>query len=264
MQSVSEIIQKQNDANNEKYLKSKHCQSNCDKCMAAGACGIWEKPAYYDGKYLVAATKVFCSKRNDCEKLSSYRSEWIEKNKKNSGLKDLLNKRINDFVASDPWQEAIKKMAVNYIADCKNNFAEHTPCNWLMFLGQSGCGKTHLCSGISNWLLEQNKRVLYVRYIELSNSISNFDYSLLERAKHAQILYLDDLFKSSANRLDDKAIFDLIDYRYNNNMQTIISCERTSQEMIDINEAVVGRIVERCNGFFFEIEKEPGKNYRLN
>ena len=38
----------------------------------------------------------------------------------------------------------------------------------------------------------------------------------------------------------------------------------TSQEMIDINEAVVGRIVERCNGFFFEIEKEPGKNYRLN
>ena len=102
MQSVSEIIQKQNDANNEKYLKSKHCQSNCDKCMAAGACGIWEKPAYYDGKYLVAATKVFCSKRNDCEKLSSYRSEWIEKNKKNSGLKDLLNKRINDFVASDP------------------------------------------------------------------------------------------------------------------------------------------------------------------
>lgn len=38
----------------------------------------------------------------------------------------------------------------------------------------------------------------------------------------------------------------------------------TSQEMIDINEAVVGRIVEKCNGFFFEIEKEPGKNYRLN
>ena len=122
MQPVSEIIQKQNNANNEKYLKSKHCQSNCDKCMAAGACGIWEKPAYYDGKYLVAATKVFCSKRNDCEKLSSYRSEWIEKNKKNSGLKDLLGKKINDFVASDPWQEAIKKMAVNYIQDCKNNF----------------------------------------------------------------------------------------------------------------------------------------------
>ena len=175
-----------------------------------------------------------------------------------------MNKRVNSFIASDPWQEAIKKMAVNYIADCKNNFAEHSPCNWLMFLGQSGCGKTHLCSGISNWLLEQNKRVLYVRYIELSNSISNFDYSLLERAKHAQILYLDDLFKSSANRLDDKAIFDLIDYRYNNNMQTIISCERTSQEMIEINEAVVGRIVEKCNGFFFEIEKEPRKNYRLN
>ena len=235
MQSVSEIIQKQNEANNEKYLKSKHCQSDCDKCMAAGACGIWEKPAYYDGKYLVAPTKVFCSKRNDCEKLSIYRTEWIDKNKKNSCLGDLLN-----------------------------NFAEHMPCNWLMFLGQSGCGKTHLCSGISNWLLEQNKRVLYVRYIELSNYISNFDYSLLERAKHAQILYLDDLFKSSANRLDDKAIFDLIDYRYNNNMQTIISCERTSQEMIDINEAVTGRIVEKCTGFFFEIEKEPGKNYRLN
>ena len=102
MQSVSEMIQKQNNKNQEKYLKSKHCQSNCDKCMEAGACGIWEKPAYYDGKYLVAATKVFCSKRNDCEKLSSYRSEWIEKNKKNSGLKDLLDKRCLLYTSPSP------------------------------------------------------------------------------------------------------------------------------------------------------------------
>ena len=32
MQAISEIIQKQNEEN-KKYLKSKHCQSDCDKCI---------------------------------------------------------------------------------------------------------------------------------------------------------------------------------------------------------------------------------------
>lgn len=264
MESLQSMIQKQNVQNEEKYLKSQFKNSNCDSCLKAGACGIWEKPPHTDSDgYFMAATKVFCTKRQDCEKITQYRQDWIKKNKEASGLQELLTKRVQDFNATDEWQKAIKQMAVEYISDCAQKIGNHERCNWLMFIGQSGSGKTHLCASISNWLLSKNRRVLYVRYVELSNAISNFDYNLLERAKHVPILYLDDLYKSR-NKLDDKAIFDLIDYRYNQDLQTIISCENTSNELIEINEAVLGRIIEKCNGFFFEIQKDHGKNYRLN
>lgn len=264
MQSIQDMIQKTNLHNQETYMKSKFENKNCERCLNAGACGIWEKPPHEEDGYLVAATKVICTKRAECEKLGEYRQEWIKKNKANSGLNELLQKRVQDFYAKDDWQKAIKQMTVEYIGDCTEKFNNHDKCNWLMFLGQSGSGKTHLCASVSNWLLSKNKRVLYVRYVELSNALSNFDYSLLERAKHIPILYLDDLYKGSRNKLDEKAIFDLIDYRYANDLQTIISCENTSDELIEINEAVIGRIVEKCNGYFFEIQKDHEKNYRLN
>ena len=264
MESIQNIIQKTNEENQKKYLTSNFTNKNCELCLNAGACGIWEKPQHEENGYLIAATKVFCSKRSECEKLGAYREEWIKKNKNASGLNELLTKRVQDFKAGNQWQKAIKQMTVDYINDCTEKFNTHSKCSWLMFLGQSGSGKTHLCASISNWLLSQNRRVLYVRYVELSNAISNFDYNLLERAKNIPILYLDDLYKGSRNKLDEKAIFDLIDYRYANDLQTIISCENTSDELLEINEAVIGRIVEKCNGFFFEIQKDHEKNYRLN
>ena len=56
---------------------------------------------------------------------------------KRSGLKDIIKDYTFDkFEDSEPWQQAIKKAAMEY---AKN------PDGWFFLGGQSGAGKTHLC-----------------------------------------------------------------------------------------------------------------------
>ena len=78
---------------------------------------------------------------------------------------------------------------------------------------------------------------------------------MIDRFKKAEVLYIDDLFKTGRNpdgsepkptAADINAAFEIINYRYNNPaLLTIISSELNEDELLDIDEAVGGRIFER-------------------
>ena len=61
---------------------------------------------------------------------------------------------------------------------------------------------------------------------------------------------------------DVNVAFEIINYRYNNpSLLTIISSELTEADLLDIDEAVAGRIFERAKSI--SISKNRDRNYRI-
>lgn len=188
---------------------------------------------------------------------------------KRSGLKDIIKDYTFDkFDDAEPWQKSIKNAAVEY---AKN------PEGWFFLGGQSGAGKTHLCTAICREFLLAGKRVKYMLWrddiVKIKGAVTDSEeYSkAIDQFKTIDVLYIDDLFKTGKaadnstqkpTGADINVAFEIINYRYNNpSLLTIISSELTEDELIDIDEAIGGRIYERAKAF--TIGKSRGRNYRI-
>jgi len=163
---------------------------------------------------------------------------------KDSGLSDRMAEcTFKAYETPEPWQVDAKAKAESYAADSKGK--------WFLASGSVGSGKTHLCTAICGELLEHGKSVRYMRWrddsVRLKSSVNDDGYeSLIAPYQKCQALYIDDLFKGGATDADKKLAFQILDYRYGNrNLATIISTEKTPEELLVIDEAVGSRIWAR-------------------
>lgn len=254
------------EANAQAFIKaSQEIETSCAACLKGLRPGRKPNGFYVARPETAESCEVIaaCPNRLTCEKLLGFDDERIERVKKNSGMsEELLTKTVNGFLAEGEYQKAAKTMAASYITSALEKYKKFETPSWLYLGGQSGCGKTHLCAAASNAFLNKGRSVKYCSYTDLSRAIGTFDYDRLEEIKKARILFLDDLFKIEPNAGEMKAVFDLIDYRYRYNMQTIISSEKKLDEIEMIDAAIAGRIMERCGIFFMGINKDERKNFR--
>lgn len=189
-----------------------------------------------------------------------------------SGLKNIIKDYTFDkYEASEPWQQQIKNKAVEYTK---------SPDGWFFIGGQSGAGKTHICTAIAGYFLQNGKQVSYMLWrdeiTKLKACITDADKyaELINGFKKIDVLYIDDLFKNGKGA-DGKVIqptasdiqiaFEILNYRVNNKeLITIISSERTIYDLLAIDEALGGRISEMSfnRGFGFNINSDKKKNYR--
>ena len=186
-----------------------------------------------------------------------------------SGLKNIIKDyTFEKFEDTEPWQKALKEAATEY--------AKH-PEGWFYLGGQSGAGKTHLCTAICREFLLEGRKVVYMLWrdeiVKLKGLVNEAEeYSkLVDKYKKAEVLYIDDLFKTGKNPdgavqrptgADVNVAFEIINYRCNNpELLTIISSECTEDDLLDIDEAVGGRIIEKAKAF--SIARDRKRNYRL-
>ena len=143
---------------------------------------------------------------------------------------------------------------------------------WFTVVGVSGSGKSMICTAICGELLKKGKEIRFMSWltesVKLKQNINNFEVyePLIEDYKTCDVLYIDDFFKSDntviPSSADIKLANEILNYRYNNGLTTLLSSERTMKQLIDIDEAVAGRIIEMSEDYLTElIGKE--KNYRL-
>lgn len=184
-----------------------------------------------------------------------------QKNAARSGLGDLLEKTFDNFVISEEWQRAVFNMAVD--------FANSAGDEWMYIGGQTGSGKTHLCSAASNQRLKRGEQVVYMLWAmevkRLKRRATDLEYDrIFDRYKNVQLLYIDDFFKGKVTEADVTIAYELINYRYNHkDLITIISSELYPVEVLGIDEALGGRICERCEKYVFGVERNKKRNYRL-
>lgn len=190
---------------------------------------------------------------------------------KESGLGNLIIKCTFDkFEALEDWKKTMKNAAASYAK---------SPQGWFFIGGQSGCGKTHICTAICRELILQGLDVVYMlwrddvtRLKAMVTDVDKYDNNI-QIFKRAEVLYLDDLFKvgngmgnknkQKPTMADINIAFELLNYRSINNLQTIISSEFTIAELLEIDQALAGRIVENANPMPLVILPDIKKNYRL-
>ena len=178
-----------------------------------------------------------------------------------SGMGDLLDKKLSTFVASEDWQKTMKEMAQKYAKSDKDH--------WFGLFGQSGCGKTHICAALGNWMLRKGYKVLYMQWVQEVKSLKRMatdpEYSrIFAKWSTAPVLYIDDLFKGKVTEADINIAYELINYRYNNRDKvTLISSELDLEQLSTVDGAIAGRIKERCGEYFLQIPKDQNKNWRL-
>ena len=134
-----------------------------------------------------------------------------------------------------------------------------SPQGWLVFQGVNGCGKTHLAAAIANELRQVNTSVLFIVVPDLldhlrstfsQESRSSYDW-LFERIKKTEVLVLDDFGEQSATPWAQEKLYQLINYRYNARLATVVTMcfsldeieNRISSRMVDPSLSLVFNIV---------------------
>lgn len=181
---------------------------------------------------------------------------------KNSGLEPLRQKYT--FSKFNQYNEKTKKLydkAQDFLKDIDKK-------DWFFIGGQVGSGKSHLCTAICLQLLK-TKRLKFMEWVKESTTLKSMVLDELNYTKelgkllYTDVLYIDDFFKGGTNKADLRLAFELINYRYNNDLITIISSEKSINEILEIDEAIGSRIYERSYNFNLDIEKDEELNYRL-
>jgi DNA replication protein DnaC len=113
------------------------------------------------------------------------------------------------------------------------------PKGWLIFFGGYGCGKTHLAAAIANQAVERGQAVLFVVVPDLldylratfgPNSPVGFD-ERFEEVRSAPLLVLDDLGTQSSTAWAQEKLFQILNYRYNARLPTVITSNQSLEEI---------------------------------
>ena len=130
-------------------------------------------------------------------------------------------------------------------------------CNGLVLYGGYGSGKTPLAAAVSNALISEGKPVLFGTFItHLENIKQEFDNTTqktyLSKMKVTPILVIDDLGKEKKSEWTRQVLFDVINYRYEHLLPTIITTNLATANNFDalanhVEGAVWSRLCEMCN-----------------
>lgn len=229
-------------------------------------------------------TGWFIDSENNCIRCECYKRDYIERLWSNFGIKPDEVKKINDYIPYDEVQREARDKAVNYLKNF--DYIRSTNTNSFALLGQPGSGKSHLIIAIGAALINKDKpvSVVYMPYLEAmrqlkSNAMDDEYYlRLSDRYSRAEVLIIDDLFKDKIkngkllqNRYgevvglteaDMKHIYPILNYRYINNKATLISSECTPEMLTELDEALAGRILEKC-GSNIVVFKGKMYDYRM-
>lgn len=188
---------------------------------------------------------------------------------KRSGISSEFQKKTFDNfkTRSNSQLSNAKSKAMQYV----KNFAqmEHGRHNSIMFCGQVGAGKTHLGTAICGELMNGGVAVVYMAYrnavTKIKQNVINeeaYDRELNQYAS-ARMLYIDDLLKGKLTETDVNIMYEIVNYRYMNNMPIIISSEKSPNDLLIFDEAIGSRLIEMCRGNIIQLQGKE-LNYRLS
>ena len=242
---LTKLLQKSCDLTNSRVKNLLNDGYNCEKCCNRG----WTAQVINGYEVVV-----------ECECIA-IRNNMNKANK--SGLSAILKKySLDNYKVSSEWQGKIKKSAYEFLENKRG---------WFFIAGQSGAGKTHICTGICRELIKTGHNVKYMLWLDDVYKLKKFDEeaeNLRETLKSIEVLYIDDLFKTDRNEIpssaDIRIAMEILNFRYINNKMTIISTEKNISEIFNIDVAIGGRIAEMSRENIINIKNEKEKNYRLN
>ncbi len=128
-----------------------------------------------------------------------------------------------------------------------------SPEGWVVFMGDTGCGKTHLAAAIVNYCYQASKPAKFVVVPEFLDHLrstfspeSKVSYDqLFESVKNAPLLIFDDFGEQSTTPWAREKLYQVINYRYNARLATVITTRYSLEEILEeIEGSISSRLVD--------------------
>ncbi len=132
------------------------------------------------------------------------------------------------------------------------NFAK-SPEGWVVFMGAIGCGKTHLAAAIVNYRYQAGQPAMFVVVPDFLDHLrsafspeSKVSYDqLFESVKKAPLLVLDDFGEQSTTPWSREKLYQVINYRYNARLPTVITTRLSLEEIFkEVEGSISSRLVD--------------------
>ncbi len=239
------------------YKKERVREEKCSICHDTGMVDLGSKfDDDRDGYWFV--DYCVCQKARKQERLL-----------RDSGLSQAVNEMTFErFQTPEKWQQQLLSMGKRYIERVLDG---QKP--WLFVSGQSGCGKTHICTAVCGELLRAGRAVRYALWTQEARQLKahaaepDFE-TLLAPFADTEILYLDDVLKpigmdKTPTEADLKLLFEIVNRRYMKRLPTIFSSELSLNDITALDEATGSRINEKARGFGCNVGRKEGRNWRM-
>lgn len=155
---------------------------------------------------------------------------------------------FDNFMPQGLGLSAEKQKNLQRSFDVAFKFAEE-PHGWILLKGGFGAGKTHLAAAIANYRLQLGQPALfivvpdlldYLRATYAPSSAVTYD-ERFESLRGAPLLLLDDFGAHSATPWAQEKLYQLLNYRYNAQLPTVIT---TNQELEEIDLRLRSRLAD--------------------
>lgn len=166
-----------------------------------------------------------------------------------------FEERIGEKLAPDEMKSLQKALKTAH------SFSDK-PKGWLVFEGTYGSGKTHLAAAIANYRAGLGDPPLFVMVPDLLDHLraafspsSGTSYDRrFDEVRTASLLILDDLGAQSATPWAREKLHQLLNYRYNAELPTVITVAKENMDHGLIDERIITRMLDERICEFIELK----------
>lgn len=183
----------------------------------------------------------------------------LERLQQLSNLGPLTHSTFDNFVPQGHSTDPIAQERCRTTYAAARAFADN-PTGWLVVMGTSGCGKTHLAAAIANQCLNQGMSVFFIVVPDLLDHLrltfhpsSEVSYDeLFDHVREVPLLILDALGAQSSTPWVQEKLFQLINHRYTNRLPTVIT---TGASLTDLEDRLRTRLTDSSLSKVYLIEE---------
>ncbi|MEE9198979.1 MAG: ATP-binding protein [Dehalococcoidia bacterium] len=155
----------------------------------------------------------------------------------------------------DPENQRLFKKAF----EAAKAYAEE-PNGWLVLVGASGSGKTHLAAAIANSCIERGLRAFFMVVPDLLDHLratfapsSDTTYDqLFEQVRNVPLLVLDDLGTQTSSPWAREKLFQILNHRFNAQLPTVVT---TNVMLEHLDDNLESRLTDPALSTVYEVEK---------